>query len=76
MTVGEVKKLLDGHPDDMPVRISIETPPGFVCPDGALCDIRLVARGIDWHGHEVIVVPRYELRLRDDAEVDKWRNRK
>lgn len=76
MTVGEVKKLLDRHPDDMPIRISIETPAGFVCPDGALCDIRLVTRGIDWHGHEVIVIPSYRLRLRDDAEVEKWRNRK
>lgn len=72
MTVGDLKKALARHPDDMTVSISIETPSGLVCPDGAVCDVNSVGRGIDWHGHEFMIRPKYRLRLRDGAEVEKW----
>lgn len=72
MTVGDLKKALARHPDDMTVRISIETPGGFVCPDGAVCDVNRVGRGIDWRSHELMIYPKYRLCLRDGAGVKKW----
>ena len=72
MTVGDLKKALARHPDDMTVSIRIETPSGFVCPDGAVCGVNSVGRGIDWHGHEFMIYPKYGLRLRDDSVIEKW----
>lgn len=75
MTVGDLKKALARHPDDMTVSISIETPSGFMCPDGAVCDVNSVGCGIDWHGHEFMIYPKYELRLRDDSVIERWSRR-
>lgn len=76
MTVESLRNALRDLPGDMTVSISIETPGGFVCPDGAVCDVNSVGRGIDWHGHEFMIRPKYRLRLRDDAEIENWRLRK
>lgn len=76
MTVESLRHALRDLPGDMIVSISIETPGGFVCPDGAVCDVNSVGRGIDWHGHEFMIRPKYRLRLRDDAEIENWRLRK
>lgn len=76
MTVESLRHALRDLPGDMRVSICIETPGGFVCPDGAVCDVNSVGRGIDWHDHEFMIRPKYRLRLRDDAEIENWRNRK
>lgn len=75
MTVGELKKALEGVEDDMPVYVCIETPGGFVCPDGATVDVKTATEGMDWHDDQLLIVPKYRLRLRDDAEVEKWSRR-
>ena len=31
-----------------------------------------VVDGIDWHMSDLLLVPRYKLRLRGDPEVEKW----
>ena len=53
----------------------MEKPNGFTCPDGATVGVDRVVEGIDWHMSDLLVVPRYRLRLRDDSEVEKWSKR-
>jgi len=76
MTVKELKEALNRCHDDMEVSVRIETPGGLVCPDGAVCDVFRACRGIDWHGHELLIIPKYKLKLVDEEEVEKWRYRK
>lgn len=73
MTVGELKKALERVPDDNTVQVCIENP-GYVCPDGATVDVRSAVRGFDWHMSDFLIVPKYRLKLRDDAEIRKWGN--
>lgn len=75
MTVGELKKALEGVEDDKAVEVCVEKPNGFTCPDGATVGVDRVVEGIDGHMSDLLVVPRYRLRLRDDSEVDKWSKR-
>ena len=75
MTVGELKKALEGVEDDKGVEGGVEKPSGFTCPDGATVGVDRVVEGIDWHMSDLLVVPRYRLRLRDDSEVEKWSKR-
>lgn len=72
MTVGELKKALENVPDDKVVEICVDTPSDFMCPDGATVGVAKVVEGFDWHMTDLLVVPKYRLRLRDDAEVEKW----
>ena len=72
MTVGELKKALEGVGDDKVVEVCVEKPSGFTCPDGATVGVDRVVDGIDWHMSPLLIVPRYKLRLRDDPEVEKW----
>ena len=72
MTVGELKKALEGVGDDKVVEVCVEKPSGFTCPDGATVGVDRVVDGIDWHMSDLLIVPRYKLRLRDDPEVEKW----
>lgn len=76
MTVGELKKTLEGVPDDLNVQVCIETPGAYVCPDGATVDVRMAIEGMDWHMSDFLIVPKYQLKLRDDDEVRKWAKRK
>lgn len=71
MTVGELKNCLKDLNDDMNVEICIETPGGFVCPDGATCSLHKAVEGFDWHMNELLLIPRYRLRL-CESETDKW----
>ena len=75
MTVGELKKALEGIEDDKAVEVCVEKPNGFTCPDGAAVGVDRVAEGIDWHMSDLLIVPRYRLRLRDGFEVEKWSKR-
>ena len=75
MTVGELKKALEGVEDDKIVEVCVEKPNGFTCPDGAAVGVDRVAEGMDWHMSDLLIVPRYRLRLRDDSEVEKWSKR-
>ena len=74
MKVGELKKALEGVPDDLNVQVCIETPGAYVCPDGDTVDVRTVIEGMDWHTSDFLIVPKYRLKLRDDAEIRKWAN--
>ena len=75
MTVGELKKALEGVEDGKVVEVCVEKPNGFTCPDGAAVGVDRVVEGTDWHVSDLLVVPRYRLRLRDDSEVGKWSRR-
>ena len=75
MTVGELKKALEGVEDDRAVEVCVEKPNGFTCPDGATVGVDRVVEGMDWHMSDLLIVPRYKLRLRDDSEVEKWSKR-
>ena len=75
MTVGELKKALEGVEDDKAVEVCVEKPNGFTCPDGATVGVDRVVEGIDWHMSDLLIVPRYRLCLRDDSEVEKWSKR-
>lgn len=73
MTVKELKEVLDRAHDDQEVVICVETPSGYVCPDGAVVGIKIAcSRGIDWHSHECLLIPEYKLQI---ANVEKWANR-
>ena len=72
MTVGELKKALEGVPDDLNVQVCIETPPCYTCPDGATVDVETVTEGMDWHTSDFLVVPKYRLKLKNNEEVEKW----
>ena len=75
MTVGELKKALEGVEDDKSVEVCVEKPNGFTCTDGATVSVDRVVEGIDWYVSDLLIVPRYKLRLRDDSEVEKWSKR-
>ena len=76
MTVGELKKAIEGVEDDKVVEVCVENPNGFTCPDGATVCVDRVVEGIDWHMSDLLIVPRYRLRLRDGSEVEKWSKRR
>ena len=76
MTVGELKKALEGVEDDKAVEVCVEKPNGFTCPDGATVGVDRVVEGMDWHMSVLLIVPRYWLRLRDGSEVEKWSKRR
>lgn len=73
MTVKELKSILEGMGDDAPVNICVETPGGWICPDGATVGIKGVYNGFDWHMGEVLVVPEYKLKIKN---VEAWGKRK
>lgn len=72
MTVGELKKALEGVEYDKVVEVCVEKPNGFTCPDGASVGVDRVVEGTDWHTSDLLVVPKCRLRLRDDSEIGKW----
>ena len=65
MTVGELKKFLGGMSDDDDVCICVREPAGYMCPDGAVVDVRRVVAGIDWHTGKVLLVPNVSLDIHD-----------
>ena len=69
MTVGELKAVLDKMEPDLKMGICVNTPGGWVCPDGCVVGVNLATRGIDWHGWEVLLVPEHELDIHD---VEEW----
>ena len=75
MTVGELKKALEGIEDDKAVEVCVDEPNGFMCPDGATVGVDRVVEGMDWNMSDLLIVPKYKLRLRDDSEVEKWSGR-
>lgn len=74
MKVKELIKILEKSDPENEVSISVNTPGGFICPDGAMIGIKTAcSRGIDWHGHEAILIPEYSLDVHD---IDAWASRK
>ena len=69
MTVKELKDVLELMDDDAKVGICVNTPAGWVCPDGCVVDVDSVCMGIDWHQGEVLVVPKHKLDIHD---VEEW----
>ena len=69
MTVKELKDVLDKMEPDMRVGICVNTPSGWICPDGCVIDVDSICMGFDWHQGEVLVVPKHRLDIHD---VDEW----
>lgn len=73
MTVGELKKCLEESDDMSEVAICVDTPAGWVCPDGAIVGVKNVTRGIDWLTGFTLLVPQYRLEIHD---AEAWAKRK
>ena len=71
MTIGRLKELISDMDDNLEVKIEVESPKGFVCPDGATVGVRTIHRGIDWHYKYAIIIPEYRMKIKD---VLKWTN--
>ena len=74
MTVLELKEWLNKLPinaNGMNVGIAVQTPGGYVCPDGCLVDVDTIHEGFDWHMNDVILVPTVSLKI---ADIDEWKN--
>lgn len=69
MTVKELKEVLGRMKDDSEVYIYVNEPAGFICPDGAVVEVKNVFCGFDWHMGKVLIVPKYRLNIQD---VDEW----
>lgn len=70
MTVKELKDRLVDVPDDCNVAITIKTPGGYMCPDGAICNIGSASQGFDWHAHDFLLIPTCELQLSDNGYIN------
>ena len=73
MKVKELKEILEHMGDDAKISICVNTPGGWVCPDGALVDVNSVCVGMDWHSGKVLIVPEHKLDIHD---VEAWSGRK
>ena len=73
MTVSELKGVLERMDDDAIVKICVQEPAGWICPDGATVDVDSVYMGFDWHQGDVLVVPKHKLDIHD---VEAWSGRK
>ena len=69
MTVRELKEILNHADPDQLVSICVNSPSGWVCPDGCTVEVKAAYRGIDWHGNEILLAPMYKLDIHD---VDEW----
>ena len=69
MTVKELKSVLELMNDDAPVKIRVNEPAGWMCPDGCVVDVDGVCTGFDWHQGEVLVVPKHNLDIHD---IEEW----
>lgn len=71
MTVRELREVLNRADPEEVVKICVNTPGGWVCPDGCAVDIKAAYHGIDWHTFEILLVPMFALDIHD---VDSWKN--
>lgn len=69
MTVRELKEFLEHADPDNLVKVCVNTPGGWICPDGCVVDVKAAYRGIDWHGDEILLAPLHELDIHD---VEEW----
>ena len=69
MTVRELKEILNHVDPDRLVSICVNTPSGWVCPDGCTVEVKSAHCGIDWHGNEILLAPMYKLDIHD---VNEW----
>lgn len=69
MTVKELKDVLNLMDDGSEVKICVNEPDGWICPDGATVDINGVYMGIDWHQGQVLIAPKHKLDIHD---VEEW----
>lgn len=72
MTLGELKDIVKDMPDDLEVKVCVETPGGWVCPDGATVDVKFATQGFDWHMGDFLIVPMNAIRVKN---VDNWAHR-
>ena len=69
MTVRELREVLNHADPEEVVKICVNTPAGWVCPDGCAVDIKAAHHGIDWHQGQVLIAPKHKLDIHD---VDEW----
>ena len=71
MTVKELKDVLNLMDDDSEVKICVNEPAGWICPDGATVDIKGVYMGIDWHQGRVLIAPKRRLDIHEEEPETK-----
>ena len=69
MTVRELREVLNRANPEEVVKICVNTPGGWICPDGCAVDIKAVYHGIDFHTQEILLVPLHKLDIHD---VEEW----
>lgn len=71
MTVRELREVLNRADPEEVVKICVNTPGGWVCPDGCAVDIKAAYHGIDFHTQEILLVPLHKLDIHDVEEWEK-----
>ena len=71
MTVRELKEILNHADPDQLVSICVNSPSGWVCPDGCTVEVKAAYRGIDWHCNEILLAPLHKLDIHDVEEWEK-----
>ncbi len=69
MTVRELKEVLEHADPDNLVKVCVNTPGGWICPDGCAVDIKAAYHGIDFHEREILLSPLHKLDIHD---VEEW----
>ena len=70
MNVFELRRILESVPGSNEVKVCVNEPAGWCCPDGAAVDVKcVVANGIDFHHGDTLIVPTTRLNV---ADVNDW----
>lgn len=73
MKVRELIEVLTKANLENEVKVCINEPPGWICPDGAAVGLKMaIEEGIDWHQGHTLLVPEFRL---DIANPDDWRQK-
>lgn len=65
MTVNELKEALNDVNGDLNVAICVETPDGWVAPQGSTCDVDMFSIGFDWLDGDFLLIPKHPLKVVD-----------
>ena len=70
MKAKELKEIIDRLDPESEVKVCVNTPGGWICPDGCTVGIKDVGNGFDWHAGEILIVPEHKLDIHD---VEEWK---
>ena len=71
MTVKELRDVLDNLDPFMTVKVCVNTPAGWMCPDGCAIGVKTAICGMDWHMNDLLIVPSVKLDIHDISAWEK-----